>query len=228
MFYKLIAYLRFLKSSNNEHGVHSPFVYDFVTKCLYNPSIQTDSTQVNSDFNKLYFPKTSTLNAKKTKLLEQIVHYFNPDWLLNFKPNNHLIGGAFNSKKKGEIFKINDYLALKTNRDNLVQTGFNELSAIYEELSDTLFASEKKPFCLIFLNEDHLEQGLKEVLEVALDSFSTQSLLIIEGINQSKENEALWKEIKNLNQVRVTVDLFFWGIIFLRKGQAKQHFKIRV
>ena len=33
--YKLIEYLKHLLTATNEHGVHSPFVYAYVTKCLY-------------------------------------------------------------------------------------------------------------------------------------------------------------------------------------------------
>ncbi|WP_190809313.1 hypothetical protein [Flagellimonas sp. S3867] len=35
MFFKLKSYLKFLLKSTNQHGVHSPFVFAFVTKCLY-------------------------------------------------------------------------------------------------------------------------------------------------------------------------------------------------
>lgn len=35
MFFRFCAYLEFLRRSTNQHDVHSPFVYDFVTKCLY-------------------------------------------------------------------------------------------------------------------------------------------------------------------------------------------------
>ncbi|MEZ4809175.1 MAG: hypothetical protein R2819_02340 [Allomuricauda sp.] len=35
MYYKLISYLKFLRKSTNAHGVHSPFVYKYVTQCLY-------------------------------------------------------------------------------------------------------------------------------------------------------------------------------------------------
>ncbi len=35
MFYRFIAYLKFFFTSTNKHGVHSPFIYNFVTKCLY-------------------------------------------------------------------------------------------------------------------------------------------------------------------------------------------------
>ena len=31
----IIAYLKFNLSATNQHGVHSPFVYNYVTKCLY-------------------------------------------------------------------------------------------------------------------------------------------------------------------------------------------------
>ncbi|KQC28530.1 hypothetical protein AAY42_00410 [Flagellimonas eckloniae] len=35
MFCVLFSYLKFLLKSTNEHGVHSPFVFNYVTKCLY-------------------------------------------------------------------------------------------------------------------------------------------------------------------------------------------------
>lgn len=35
MLFQIKAYLKFLLASTNEHGVHSPFVFDLVTKCLY-------------------------------------------------------------------------------------------------------------------------------------------------------------------------------------------------
>ncbi len=36
--HQLIAYFKFLLSSTNQYGVHSPFVYDYLTKCLYKKS----------------------------------------------------------------------------------------------------------------------------------------------------------------------------------------------
>ena len=35
MLFKFKSYLTFLLRSTNHHGVHSPFVFDFLTKCLY-------------------------------------------------------------------------------------------------------------------------------------------------------------------------------------------------
>ena len=38
MWYKIIQYLRFLLKSTNQHGVHSPFVFNLVTRCFYDKS----------------------------------------------------------------------------------------------------------------------------------------------------------------------------------------------
>ena len=35
----IISYLKFLIRSTNQHGVHSPFIYNFVTRCLYNKQL---------------------------------------------------------------------------------------------------------------------------------------------------------------------------------------------
>lgn len=35
MLYEFASYIKFLFSSTNQHGVHSPFVYNYVTKCIY-------------------------------------------------------------------------------------------------------------------------------------------------------------------------------------------------
>ncbi|MCF6222328.1 MAG: class I SAM-dependent methyltransferase [Flavobacteriaceae bacterium] len=35
MITKIRSYINFLLKSTNQHGIHSPFVYEFITKCLY-------------------------------------------------------------------------------------------------------------------------------------------------------------------------------------------------
>lgn len=35
MYFKITSYLKFILKSSNEHGVHSPFVFKYVTRCLY-------------------------------------------------------------------------------------------------------------------------------------------------------------------------------------------------
>ncbi|HEY9184446.1 MAG TPA: class I SAM-dependent methyltransferase [Salegentibacter sp.] len=50
-----LSYLRFLLKSQNEHGLHSPFVYELVTRCFYN---------------KTKYPEYEVLEAYRKELLE--------------------------------------------------------------------------------------------------------------------------------------------------------------
>ena len=60
------SYLKFLLKSTNEHGVHSPFVYNFVTRCLYNKQL------VNRQEIKGFPP---TLSKRQLVLLLKIIGY---------------------------------------------------------------------------------------------------------------------------------------------------------
>ena len=57
----------FYFKSTNEHGVHSPFVFDFLTKCLY---------QKNNKQKELI--KEGNLNSKTTQAIFRILNYFKP------------------------------------------------------------------------------------------------------------------------------------------------------
>ncbi|MDB2336994.1 class I SAM-dependent methyltransferase, partial [Flavobacteriaceae bacterium] len=35
MFHKIVSFFCFIIKSKNEHGVHSPFVFDLITSCFY-------------------------------------------------------------------------------------------------------------------------------------------------------------------------------------------------
>jgi len=37
-----------------------------------------------------------------------------------------------------------------------------------------------------------------------------------------------WKQIQEHEQVSLTIDLFQFGLVFFRKGIAKQHFTLRM
>ena len=60
------SYLKFLLKSTNEHGVHSPFVYNFVTRCLYNKQL-VNRQEIRG------FPPT--LSKRQLMLLLKIIRY---------------------------------------------------------------------------------------------------------------------------------------------------------
>lgn len=85
MLQKIKSYIKFLWNSKNEHGVHSPFVFDLVTKCFY------DKTK---------FPEYSHLknNSKKNKLFFRVLRYFQPKTILKIGNSNEIDTNMFSSE----------------------------------------------------------------------------------------------------------------------------------
>ena len=79
------------------------------------------------------------------------------------------------------------------------------------------------PFDLIY--EDITSKPFKSI---ATQNIHNSSMLLLEGIYKNKQRTKRWEAIKKLEKVTVTVDLYYCGILFFRKEQAKEHFKIRI
>lgn len=109
MLQQIKSYLNFLYHSKNEHGVHSPFVFNLVTKCFYdkqnypeysilksyrNTLLQNKNTIEVTDFgagSRVFksntrqiakIAKTAGITPKRAELLFRIVRYFQPENIL--------------------------------------------------------------------------------------------------------------------------------------------------
>ena len=158
-----MAYVRFLLRSTNEHGVHSPFIYAYLTNCLYSGPRRHSRTSVD--------------------VLLKSIAYFRAGsaW---FSPDAH-------SVKK---------LAC--------------------ELSPGL--QDTAPYDILFLS------GPEPDLLHSHTMYHNQSLCIVDQIHRSSEAREHWERMKGLEEVRVTIDAFFCGLVFFRREQARQHFTIRI
>ena len=62
---------------------------------------------------------------------------------------------------------------------------------------------------------------------MCLQNATENSVFIFDDIYWSDEMMQAWNEIQANGKVTVTIDLFFMGLVFFKRGQAKQHFVIR-
>ena len=54
------------------------------------------------------------------------------------------------------------------------------------------------------------------------------SIIIIKDIHSNSALEKRWNSLVKSKQLTISVDLFYCGVLFLRKEQEKEHFNIRI
>ncbi len=134
MIHLIKSYLKFLWHSKNEHGVHSPFVFDLVTKCFYdkrqkteypilrnyrNSLLQNKNTIEVTDFgagSRVFksntrqiskIAKTAGITSKRAELLCRMVNYFQPSTVLEIGTSLGLATSALSlGNLKGEIITL--------------------------------------------------------------------------------------------------------------------------
>ena len=85
-----MSYLNFLLKSSNQHGVHSPFVYDLVTKCFYKKKKEA--------VNALNYPKP--FRKKHLETLNDFIVYAKIKSALFYCKDNHFVKQLPNIKKQ--------------------------------------------------------------------------------------------------------------------------------
>lgn len=109
MLHSIKSYIKFLWKSKNEHAVHSPFVFNLITKCFYDRKSKPEYSILKNYRNLLLenknqievtdfgagskvfksntreiskIAKTAGISRKRAKLLFRVVNYFQPESIL--------------------------------------------------------------------------------------------------------------------------------------------------
>jgi len=93
---------------------------------------------------------------------------------------------------------------------------------------DTLLSPIRKKLDFIYFDGNHQKEPTLKYFNQLLPLAHNNSVFIFDDIHWSKEMEEAWEEIKANPKVRITIDSFFWGIVFFRKEQEIEHFTIRL
>lgn len=80
----------------------------------------------------------------------------------------------------------------------------------------------------VFIDGNHQKQATLNYFEWCLTKVHENTLLIFDDIYWSDGMKEAWQQIKAHPDVTVTIDLFWIGLVYFRKGQAKEDFLIRL
>ena len=249
----------FTASNGKGHGVHSPFVFDFIKfvlndkkqyacypeierirkKLLANKNtievedfgagsgvIKTNSRAVNK-------MSASSLKTKKyAQLLYRMVQYYQPKKIAelgtSFGTTTAYLSQA---KPDAVVYTLEGAETIAAiARQNFAELNLKNIKLLqgsFEKTLPLLFA-EENIFDFVFIDGHHSEAPTLEYFTKFLNVSTASTIIVIDDIHWSKGMEAAWKLIKAHESVTLSIDLFFLGIVFLRKDfKVKQHFKIR-
>ncbi|MGZ3832089.1 MAG: O-methyltransferase [Mucilaginibacter sp.] len=80
----------------------------------------------------------------------------------------------------------------------------------------------------VFVDGNHQKQATLKYFEWCLPKVHENTLLIFDDIYWSEGMKEAWEIIKAHPKVTVTIDLFWIGLVYFKKGQVKEDFLIRI
>jgi predicted O-methyltransferase YrrM len=80
----------------------------------------------------------------------------------------------------------------------------------------------------VFVDGNHQKQATLNYFEWCLPKVTENTLLIFDDIYWSEGMKEAWTQIKAHPDVTVTIDLFWIGLVYFRKGQVKEDFLVRI
>ena len=256
MFYQIKKYIYFLFNASNQHGVHSPFVYNFVTKCLYDRKQYPDYKKL-STYRKSILKDRKTIKvtdfgagsrvfdsnerqvsaiakhagatAKRMRLLSRITRYFQPKTILELGTS---VGMATFPLALGATGKIETVEGCENTlaiaEQKLKNFDLKNITFFRERFSEFLEKANGKSYDLIYFDGNHNKEATLTYFEALLPTAHNDSIWIFDDIYWSPSMTEAWEVIKNHPNIQVTIDCFWLGFVFFRKEQAVEHFKIRL
>jgi predicted O-methyltransferase YrrM len=175
----------------------------------------------------------SSLKPKKySQLLFRMIQFYNKKNVLELgtsfgittsyiaaAKNNPAVTSMEGSQSIANIAQQN-FDALQLNNINIIRGDFEKTLSPFLENAKTIdFA---------FLDGNHRKIPTLQYFKQILSNSTEETIVVFDDIHWSKEMEEAWGEIKANEAVTLTIDLFFIGIVFLKKEfKIKQHFVVR-
>lgn len=255
----LQAYIRYRSKAKSAHGIHSPFVYDFIENVLQDQRhfytyddiaqlrkqlLQDTSVISVEDFgagshlgstkNRVIkdIAKTAGRTEKFGKLLFKMVQYYSLNNIVELGTSLG-IGTTY-------IAKANEHATITTiegseavaakAKQNFESLAIKNVQQVIGNFNTTLSPTldKMKTIDLLFIDGNHQQRPTIDYFMQALPHIHNESIFIFDDIHWSKGMELAWQEIKNNPSVTLSIDLFFFGIVFFKKEfKVKQHFILK-
>ena len=218
------SWLKYLLQRKSKYNIHSPFVFDFVTKVLNDHGSNRDYDTIMRIGRLLDKKKhISFAKRKRGRLLYRVIQHYEPDSVVSFGSITALNATALalgNLQTKVYLEQSEDFL------ETLNAMGVINVRLIQPaEFDSEHFRRLNTGF--VFFGRDSFEDDTWDYLADCLNYKTADSVFIFEGIHHNRDIEDAWEEIKADEDVSVTFDLYSIGMVFFREGIEKQDFVLK-
>ena len=257
MWYQVFEYIKFILNSSNQHRIHSPFVYDLVTNCFYdkkeynsynilkqfrNHLYNNDDTILIKDFGSgsrvfksnirkiSQVAKNAGITQKRAQLLFRFTQYIKPNTILELGTSLGMATSALNlGNTEATLTTIEGCPeTAKIAEKQFKSFKLNSINLIVNEFENELNYLTKYKYDLIYIDGNHRKDATLLYFNTVMKTVTHKSIIIFDDIHWSKGMTQAWETIKQNPNVTLTIDTFYWGFVFFRKEQEKQHFTIRL
>ena len=115
-------------------------------------------------------------------------------------------------------------------KEEFSKAGLNDIELVTGNFDDTLpgIIDKLDKVDFVFVDGNHQKEATLRYFEWCLLKVHEDTLLIFDDIYWSEGMKEAWAQIKAHPQVTVTVDLFWIGLVFFKKGRMKEDFLVKV
>lgn len=251
----VLSYLKYLFNSKTLFSIHSPFIYSFLSNVLSDETstgvfnkIEKIRKELLKDtslvkYNDLGAGKRdglkevgriaagSAVPARYGRLLFRIVRFFMPENMIELGTSLGISAMyQFAATKSSRMITVEGCMDLSLIAErNFLTLGFSNIELMISDFDDAvvnIFECVPKAD-YVFIDGNHTEEATIRYFRLFLEKHHEHSVFIFDDIHWSKDMERAWDYIRSHPDVKVTVDLFRFGIVLFRKELSRQNFIIR-
>lgn len=252
----LRSYIDYRFKAKSRHGVHSPFVYSIVEDVIQS-RITANKAQIESlrytlkkdkhliqlrdlgagsregSGNKRSVAKIASNSATRpadAMFLQRLVDHCQCQNILELGTNLGLTTAYLASAQCApRVMSIEGDPSLAA----LARVNLKELNLTAEVVTGAF--EDALPQCLrkmgsvdmAYIDGNHRLEPTLTYFQQIVQYVHDDAFIAIGDIHWSPEMEQAWEQIRHSPEVTVSMDLFYMGLVFFRKGQAPEHFTLK-
>jgi predicted O-methyltransferase YrrM len=236
----------YLTAANGKgHGIHSPFVFDFVVSVLNDRQRYPAYARIEGLRRRLLQDRTllpiedmgagsayAATNSRRVaaivrraakparlgQLLFRIAHRYQPATILELGTSLGLSAAYLAAgAPNGRVFTLEGARGVAAAAESNLRSLGLDATVVTGHFDATLLPllGQLPPIDLAFVDGNHRREPTLRYFDALVRHSARPAVLIFDDIHWSEEMEAAWTTIKNDPRVYLTIDLFFIGIVFL-------------